>query len=111
MVFDLDRNSKGKWNGDVSCSIQYSNKNKDTKEERKEMENFLEVFSTCLDLLENDGDFVDTVLHHKRKLESEDRSIPIVNISGVEQFPTKRLAGKVKDVEGKSATIINFSST
>ena len=109
MVFDLGRNSKGNWNGDVTCSIQYSNKNKDAKEERKEMEAFLEVFSTCLDLLESDVDFVDTVLNHKRKLESEDRNIPIINISGVEQFPTKKLAHKKPDTKKISAKIINFA--
>ena len=77
LVFELLKDNKGKWTGDIDGNIVYSEYNRDTADTKEQMMNMLTLLTTCVKLLETDKGFIQQVWEARDELGMQEDGVDV----------------------------------
>ena len=110
LVFELLKDNKGKWTGDIDGNIMYSEYNKDTSDTKEQMMNMLTLLTTCVKLLETDKGFIQQVWEARDELVIQDDG-PDVDLSLQQLDMLETLVEDKPQVIQKEGNVIKLNFT
>tara|TARA_R110002020_G_scaffold49397_2_gene140560 strand:- start:125 stop:493 length:369 start_codon:yes stop_codon:yes gene_type:complete len=110
LVFELLKDNKGKWTGDIDGNIVYSEYNRDTSDTKEQMMNMLTLLTTCVKLLETDKGFIQQVWEARDELGMQEEG-PDVDLSLQQLDMLETLVEDKPQVLQKEGNVIKLNFT
>ena len=110
LVFELLKDNKGKWTGDIDGNIVYSEYNRDTSDTKEQMMNMLTLLTTCVKLLETDKGFIQQVWEARDELGMQEDG-PDVDLSLQQLDMLETLVEDKPQVLQKEGNVIKLNFT